>query len=126
MCKVLLINRSGYYAWSNRKPSKQELLNSNLDQKIKLLFEVHHSRYGVPRITKELHAHGEICSKNRVANRMKHLGLYAKGKKKFKVTTDSKHNLPVAENILNRDFTAITPNQKWVSDLSYSAPGLNY
>ena len=80
---------------------------------------MHRSRYGVPRITEELHAQGETCSKNRVAKRMKHLGLHAKGKRKFKVTTDSNHKLPVAENILNRDFTAKTPNQKWVSDISY-------
>ena len=62
---------------------------------------------------------GETCGKNRVAKRMKHLGLRAKAKRKFKVTTDSKHNLPVAPNLLNRDFSATAPNQKWVGDISY-------
>ena len=119
MCKVLLVNRSGYYAWCHHKPGNRELSNSNLDKEIKSLFEIHRSRYGAPRITKELEAQGRNYSKNRVAKRMKHLGLYAKGKKKFKVTTDSKHNLPVAENILNRNFTATAPNQKWVGDISY-------
>ena len=119
MCKVLLINRSGYYAWCHHKQSERELSNLALDKKIKLVFEMHRGRYGVPRLTKELNGHGEICSQNRVAKRMKYLGLYAKGKRKFKVTTDSKHNLPVAENILNRDFTASSPNQKWAGDISY-------
>lgn len=66
-------------------------------------------RYGAARITDELHEDGEICSKNRVARRMRHVGLRAKARKKFKVTTDSKHNLPVAPNLLNRDFTAVHP-----------------
>ena len=116
---MLLIERSGYYAWFQRKPGKRELSNLSLDKKVEFLFKKHRSRYGVPRITEELRAQGERCGRNRVMNRMKYLGLYAKGKKKFKVTTDSKHKLPVAENILNRDFTATAPNQKWVGDISY-------
>ncbi len=88
------IERSRYYAWINRKPSQQSIAD-------------------------ELHDQGETCSRNRVCRRMKKLGLYAKGKKKFKVTTDSNHHLPVAANWLNRDFTASAPNQKWVSDITY-------
>src|SRR5207237_1187513 len=89
------------------------------DKKIIHIFKSHHSRYGSPRITNELHSNGEICSKNRVARRMKYLEIRAKAKKKFKVTTDSKHNLPVAPNLLNRDFYASGPNQKWCGDISY-------
>lgn len=113
------IERSGYYAWLKRKPSKQALSNEELDKKIINIFNRHSSRYGHPRITDELHDNGEKCGKNRVFRRMRHLGLRAKGKKKFKVTTDSNHNLPVAANLLNRDFSTTAPNQKWVSDITY-------
>jgi putative transposase len=113
------IERSGYYAWLKRKPGKRAISNKELDQKIIAIFKAHQSRYGAKRIMDELCDNGEICSKNRVARRMKYLGLRAKAKKKFKVTTDSNHNLPVSPNLLNRDFTATAPNQKWVGDISY-------
>ncbi len=116
---MLSIERSGYYAWLKKPLSRRQVVNQVLDKKIISLFEKHQSRYGSPRLTDELKEQGEICSKNRVARRMKQLNLYAKAKKKFKVTTDSKHHLPVAENILNRDFSATLPNQKWVGDISY-------
>lgn len=113
------IERSGYYAWLKRKPSKRDKANEALDQKIIQLFTAHKNRCGSPRITKDLHESGESCSKKRVARRMKHLNLYAKPKRKFRVTTDSKHNLPVAANLLNRDFSASAPNQKYVGDITY-------
>ncbi len=113
------IERSGYYAWTKRKPSKQRIANEALDKKIIDIFNSHSSRYGYPRITDELLDQGEICGKNRVFRRMRKLGLRAKGKKKFKVTTDSNHNLPVAANLLDRDFSTTAPNQKWVSDITY-------
>lgn len=95
------------------------IANEILDKKISYFFNKNKARYGIPRLTKELHEIGENCSKNRVARRMKILGLKAKGKKKFKHTTDSNHNLPVAPNLLNRDFNADGPNQKWCGDISY-------
>jgi putative transposase len=113
------IERSGYYAWLKRKPGKRAISNEELDKKIRTAFDKHHGRYGAKRLSDELRDNGEICSKNRVARRMKHLGLRAKARKKFKVTTDSKHNLPVAPNLLNRDFTATAPNQKWCGDITY-------
>lgn len=116
---MLSIARSGYYAWLKYKPGKRECANHLLDQQIISLFEKHKQRYGVPRITDELKDVGEKCSKNRVARRMKHLNLKAKAKRKFKVTTDSRHHLPVAPNLLNRDFYASRPNQKYVGDISY-------
>ena len=116
---MILVERSGYYAWLKQKPGKRTIANENLDQKIIAVFKSHQSRYGAGRITDELRDNGEICSKNRVARRMKQLCLRAKAKRKFKVTTDSKHNLPVAPNLLDRDFSATAPNQKWVGDISY-------
>ncbi len=119
MCEILSIERSGYYSWLKRKPGKRGISNEELDQKIISIFKAHKNRYGAKRITDELRENSERCSKNRVAKRMKQLNLRAKAKKKFKATTDSKHNLPVAANLLNRDFTATVPNQKWVGDISY-------
>lgn len=116
---MLSIGRSAYYAWLKRKPGPRKLSNELLDQKIRAIFTAHKGRYGAVRITDELRDEGERCSKKRVAKRMNGLGLRAKGKKKFKVTTDSKHSLPVAPNLLNRNFKASAPNQKWVGDISY-------
>lgn len=116
---MLSIERSGYYAWLNHNVSLRSVANEELDKKIIIIFTDHKSRYGAPRITDELHEQGEICGKNRVFRRMRHLGLRAKGKKKFRVTTDSKHNLSVAANLLNCDFNTTAANQKWVSDITY-------
>ena len=113
------IERSGYYSWLQKKPGKREIANQSFDKTVVFLFKKHHGRYGAKRITDDLHELGEKCGKNRVAKRMLHLDLKDKAKKKFKVTTDSKHNLPVAPNVLNRGFIATAPNQKWVGDISY-------
>ncbi len=119
MFSMFSIERSGYYAWLKRKPGKRQQVNELLDIKIIATFKAHKGRYGAKRMTDELHADGETCGKNRVAKRMNHLDLRAKAKKKFKMTTDSKHHLPVAPNLLNRDFCAGAPNQKWCGDISY-------
>jgi transposase InsO family protein len=111
--KCYPFERSGYYSWLKHKPGKREISNAELDQKIIAIFKAHKGRYGAKRITDELKENNEKCSKNRVAKRMKQNNLRAKAKKKFKATTDSKHNLPVAANLLDRDFTATAPNQKW-------------
>jgi putative transposase len=119
MCSLLSIERSGYYAWLNKKPGKREEANKLLDVQIKAVFNQHQSRYGSPRLTDELKDSGESCSKNRVAKRLKALGLRAKGKKKFRHTTDSNHHLPIAPNVLNRAFKAQAPNLKWCGDITY-------
>lgn len=75
--------------------------------------------YGSPRVTEDLRANGTTCGKNRVAHLMKIHGIIGKAKKKFKATTNSKHNLPVAENLLNQNFEAEKPNTAWVSDITY-------
>ncbi len=119
MCKILNVSRSGYYDWIKRAPSKQAIANAQLDQKIKTLYVDNKMRYGAPRITKALNKLGEICSYNRVARRMRGMDLKAIAKRKFKVTTDSEHNKPIYDNVLNRNFIATTINQKWCSDISY-------
>ncbi len=119
MCSFFNVSRSGYYSWLNREPSKRELANKELDQKITTIFEANKSRYGAPRVARVLEAHGDTYSLNRVARRMQKMKLKAIAKKKFKVTTDSEHTKPIYENILNRDFTTTTINQKWCGDISY-------
>ena len=116
---MINIERSGYYAWLKKVPGKRAVANAAVDSKILTTFNQHKGRYGAPRLQAELQGTGERISKNRVARRMKALGIKAKGKKKFKATTDSAHNLPVAPNHLNRDFTAIRPNEKWCGDITY-------
>jgi transposase InsO family protein len=119
MCELLSVSRSGFYAWLNRKPSLRDQANRLLDVKIKSVFAQHHKRYGAPRITRALKQENEKCSETRVARRMKVMGIKAVARDKFKVTTDSDHALPIYNNILNRDFNATAPNQKWCCDISY-------
>lgn len=119
MCGVLHVSRSGFYAWLNKKHSKRAQSNQALDVKIKSIFAKHHKRYGSPRITRELKKENETCSEARVARRMRSMGIKAVAKDKFKVTTDSDHALPIFNNVLNRDFNALRPNQKWCCDISY-------
>ncbi len=119
MCGVLDVSRSGYYHWAGRGPSRRIQSNRELDRHIHKLFERHRQRYGSPRITDDLHDEGIECSENRVARRMRAQGLCAVQAKKFKVTTDSNHLKPVAPDLIEQDFSATAPNQKWTSDISY-------
>lgn len=119
MCELLRVSRSGFYAWNTRKPSNRQQANTMLDSKIKFIFEKNKQRYGSPRITRELKKQNELCSHTRVASRMKVMDIKAIAKKKFKVTTDSAHSLPVFKNVLNRDFTTTEINQKWCGDITY-------
>ena len=118
MCGALSVSRSGYYDWTGRGPSRREQSNRELDRRIGEIFAHHRQRYGVPRITEALHDEGIDCSENRVARRMQALGLKAIQAKKFKVTTDSNHSKPVAPDLIEQDFSAAAPNQKWTSDIS--------
>ena len=119
MCDVLEVSRSGFYHWTKRGPSLRARSNRKLDRRRGEIFGHHRQCYGVPRITDELHDEGIECSENRVARRMRALGLKAIQAKKFKVTTDSNHSKPVAPDLIEQDFSAEAPNEKWVSDISY-------
>ena len=119
MCGVLDVSRSGFYHWRTRVPSQQERSTRELDSRIRELSACHKQRYGAPRITDDLHDEGIACSENRIARRMRVLGLKAIQAKKFKVTTDSNHSKLVAPDLIEQDFTAEAPNEKWVSDISY-------
>jgi putative transposase len=121
MCRVLEVSRSGYYRWIKRKPSTRQLDNQKLDDEIREIYDRSKGRYGSPRITVELHDRGRRVGKNQVVRRMRHLGLRSRVRRKYRVTTDSKHQFPVAPNVLERNFTAEAPDKVWVSDITYLA-----
>ena len=119
MCQIFKISKSGYYKWKNKKPSSRDKENEMLLNRIKNIYDENKGRYGSPRIIKELIKEGKKCGKNRIVSLMQNNNIRAKTKKKFKVTTDSKHNYAVAPNLLKQNFTANRINQKWVSDITY-------
>jgi len=119
MCQVLKLSSSGYYKWKNRASSKRLLLKEKIKEQITSIYFSSKQRYGSLRITFDLNALGYKISRITVAKYMKELGLRSKLSKKFKVTTNSKHNYLVVENVLDRNFIAKKPAQVWVSDITY-------
>jgi transposase InsO family protein len=119
MCRVIGASRSGYYRWKRQPQSKRQKENEKILIDIKESHKNSCRAYGSPRITEDLQTNGTKCSENRVARLMRVNGIVAKTVKKFKATTSSKHNLPVAENLLNQNFVAEKPNIVWVSDITY-------
>lgn len=119
LCHVLNVSRSGYYAWIKRQPSVTENRRNELVAQIRTVHTEVKQRYGSPRLTIELQSRGIRCCVNTVAKLMKCQGIRAKTTRRFVRTTDSRHTLPVAENILDRNFTATRPNEKWAMDITY-------
>jgi len=123
MSKVFKISRSGYYQFIQAEPSKRSLEDERLLGKIKLIHQESRHTYGSPRIHAELRWRGETCSRKRVARLMKKSGIEAKMKKRFKITTKANPKAKAAPNLLQQDFTADMPNQRWVADFTYVATG---
>ena len=120
MCKVFKISRSGFYAWQKRKPSARQRENQQVTKEIKIVYKTSKNRYGSPKITKELTDRGWIISRPRVARILRSEGLRSIINKRYRcTTTDSNHNLPIADNHLDRNFSAGKAGQKWVSDITY-------
>lgn len=119
MCKLLKVSRSGFYAWLTRPESHRSRENRALEAKIRVFHAASHGIYGSPKIHQDLIDDGVRCGKNRVARIMREAGIRSRRKKKFKATTNSRHNLPVAENLLDQDFAAKTPDSVWVGDITY-------
>ncbi|MES2998847.1 MAG: IS3 family transposase [Pseudomonadota bacterium] len=119
MARVLGVSRSGYYHFYHRKISKRQQENEKLQEMIKTIFSRSRRTYGSPRIHAELKAQGVNLSRPRVARLMKQLGLAAKMQSLFKVTTRVNKKQAVAPNLLQQNFTAATPDSKWVADISY-------
>ena len=121
MCRVFEVSRSGYYRWLNRKPSHREIDNQRLYVEIREIYDGSKGRYGSPKITQELRDRGHRVGKNRVAKRMREAGIRSKIRRRYRVTTDSKHRFPVAPILVERNFTTQAPNNVWVSDITYLA-----
>lgn len=119
MCSRLKISRAGFYKWLKRGVNKQAAKRQKLLEEIKSIHEESRGNYGSPRITKALKRKGIHRNHKTVEKVMKENGIKAKRKRRFKVTTDSKHNLPIAENVLDRQFQAQEQDQAWVSDITY-------
>lgn len=117
MSRVLHVSRSGYHAWKLRLGSPEK--DARLKVEIEALFNMSRQTYGYRRIAKTLRNKGEVVNTKRIRRLMEERNLYPKAVRKFKATTQSKHSHPVAENLLDRDFTATAPNQKWSQDITY-------
>ena len=120
LCSVLGVARSGFYAWRKRSVSRRRQRQEQLVEAMREIHGQRHKRsYGSPRMQRELVAQGHRVSENTVARLMRQSGLRATTARKFRHTTDSNHRLPVAPNVLDRQFEARGPNEKWVSDITY-------
>jgi putative transposase len=119
LCKVAEISRSRYYQAIKEPMSAREARDAELRPKIRSIFDAGRGNYGSPRVHDALLKAQEAVSRKRVIRLMKQLQLRAKTKRKFKVTTDSNHPLPIAPNLLERNFSPALPNRVWVSDITY-------
>ena len=124
-CRVLLVSVSGYHQHQARRVTivqRRHLSDEALVVHIAAVYAENRGAYGWTRIWRELAEHGIRVGKQRVQRLMQKHGIHARGKRKFRVTTtDSKHNLPIAPNLLNRNFVVAAPNQAWVGDFTYIA-----
>jgi len=119
MRRIMSVSASGYYAWLDRPLSERAREDMRLEVEIKAAHKRTRQTYGAERLQHELAEHGIRVGICRLKRLRRQLGLRCKQKRKFKATTDSKHKLPVAENILGRQFIAYEPNTVWVSDITY-------
>lgn len=119
MCGVMRVSPSGYYGWRSRGPSTREQARTALDTQVAAAFAAEKGRAGSPRVLRRLKTLGSRAGRHQVAHSLRRQGLRAKGARKYKATTNSNHGLPVAPNLLQQDFSAMRPNQKWVCDITY-------
>jgi transposase InsO family protein len=119
LCRVLGVSQSGYFAWKNRPASDRQRQDLVLLAHIRSSFALSNGTYGSPRMTHELRGNGLSVGRRRTARLMRENGLVARQKRRFKRTTDSAHTWPIAPNLLEQDFTASRPDEKWGADISY-------
>jgi putative transposase len=119
LCEAVGVSRSAYYAWRRSKPSARQQANERLVAEIRAIHVENEARYGSPRMLDELRDRGHEIGKHRVARLMRENGLWARVRRRFRHTTDSRHKLPIAPNLLGQRFTATAPNQAWVGDITY-------
>lgn len=121
MCRVLEVSESGYHAWRQRPPSARTQENLRLETEIKAAHQRTRETYGPQRLQSDLADHGIPASVYRIKRIRRRLGLRCKQKRKFKATTNSSHTLPLAPNLLDRQFAVAAPDRAWVSDITYVA-----
>jgi putative transposase len=113
------VSRSGYYEWLTRSPSNRAIGNQQLTKSIREVFLQNRNVYGTRRIARILAKNNIFISRKRIGRLMATAGLYCKTKRKFRVTTDSKHNKPISPNLLQRQFDVTQPDKYWVGDITY-------
>jgi putative transposase len=124
MCRVLGVSASGYYGWRGRAPSARTAGNIALLGDVRRIQARHQGRYGSPRMHATLRAEGRSCSRGRVERLMRRHGIRALAGRRFRpCTTDSRHYLPIAPNLLAQRFVAAAPNRIWLADITYIATG---
>ena len=119
MCRFLRVSRSAYYAWLQRAQTAGEKEDAELTDIIQSVFNKSRATYGTRRIKKELGDRNRLVSRRRIGRLMRAADLACKTKRKFKATTNSKHDQPIAPNHLDRQFTVEQPNQVYVGDITY-------
>ena len=119
MARVLEVSTSGYYHWRRREESQRSKANRKLLVEIRTVHAESNATYGSPRVYRELKARGLQCGENRVARLMRLHAVRPKQVRRYKATTDSKHDLPVADNHLDRQFDPPAPNEAWAADITF-------
>jgi putative transposase len=119
LCRVLAVSRSGFYGWLGRKPSKRRAQDAQLGERVEQIHNSSRKTYGSPRVHDALKDEGISTSRKRVARLMRERDLAAQQPKRFRVTTNSRHALPIAANLLQRNFRAAAPDRVWAADISY-------
>ena len=124
MCRVLEVSHSGYYDWRSRPESARSASNRRLLDDVRRIHAEHHRRYGSPRVHVSLRAQGRTASCGRVERLMRRHGIRALAGRRFRpCTTDSRHDLPIAPNLLKQQFSAELPNKVWRADITYLSTG---
>jgi len=121
LCRVMCVSRAGFYSWQKRLPSRREQENERLRRRIREIHSQSRRTYGVPRIFKVLRRGGDRVGLHRIERLCREDGVKACYNRKYRVTTQSSHTLPVAENVLNREFRPTAPNRAWAGDITYVA-----
>ena len=116
LCRCLRVTRSGFYAWQRRPESTHARDDRRFKVLVRASFEESQQRYGSPRVHEDLREQDEHVSRKRVVRLMQEDGLVARRRKRYKMTTMSDHDQPIAANLLDRQFAAKAPNQRWVGD----------
>jgi hypothetical protein len=125
LCDTVEVSKSGYYAWAKRPESERATENIALLARIRAIHEISKQTYGSPRMTASLQSEGIVCGENRIARLMRENNIASEAVRKFKITTtDSNHDLPIADRIYETENVdaVMAPNQVWVGDITYSTP----